>query len=55
MGQDLRGGAEEAAERVKQTAQEGAQRLTEETRHRMEDEERGAGLRRGQSAERQTR
>ena len=37
VGQDLRGNAGEAAERVKQTAQQGAQRLSEETRHRVED------------------
>ena len=57
VGQDLRGSAEEAAERVKQTAQEGAQRLTDDDPSRMEDVKSGRrkGLRRGQSAERQTR
>jgi hypothetical protein len=37
MGKDLRGSAEEAADRVKQTAQEGARRLTDGTRQRMQD------------------
>ena len=47
VGRDLRGSAGEAAERVKQTAQEGAQRLSEETRDRVENVKRevqqGAG------------